>query len=402
MLLLLSVAAAATPVVFDGSPDDAVWAVSTAAGQPVWQLEPVAVADLFSVSGTVLVAAGQPAACTGAGATNGGLREQVGRAEKLLLRQEWSEMRKILGEATAVLGCLAEPAEASLLSRLFFLDGFAAAEVGEGRGATVAFRRALASQPTLAWDARLDGAAKPLFSEVTAASSPALTWFAVGPGLETVTSLWIDGRPQDLVGGRVGIPVGDHVVQRLSGTVETFAVTAQAGGAMALVDGTAARTGALATAGTDSGSVVLEAAIEARYGRDSAAWVDTGTALYRLAPEWGVVKRPVRPAANQPRSTLPPVLIGAGGALTLVGGVGAALGWAAVAEVSAPVQDESDEAYDTRQAWLQDVGGWAYGSTAALGLGVATLGTGIVLELLQPGAVAVVPTPTGVAVAGRW
>ena len=79
------------------------------------------------------------------------------------------------------------------------------------------------------------------------------------------------------------------------------------------------------------------------------------------------------------------------------------IGFQSADTVSQPVTGESDEAYETRQLWLQDVGGWAYASAAVAGVGVVALGTGIVLEMLQPKqTVALVPTGNGLALAGRW
>ncbi len=401
--LLLNAALAVTPVLHQGDAAEAIEVVAASTGVPPWELRPVEVGQLFPGGGVLVVGHAQPAPCAAAPSTNAAVRELVSAAEKRLVRQEWAEMRERLAAAAAALPCLGEPAEASLAARLFFLDGFAAAELADVPAAESAFRRARASQPELAWDERLAGAGRAAFD--TTATRTSEGRLALGPGLGDVGTLWVDGRLATLEQGVLVLAEGEHLVQVLQPSVSTYAVRVRPNNPVALVRAPQARDEALGAVSDPRGRLVVEAAAEGLLGPDVELWVAGNGSLWHVRPAWEVAQVRPRPAAPIPaRYGTSRVLVGLGAGLTLVGGAGAVYGWTEAARLFEDPGD-SDDAYAYRSAWHDTSQAVGAVSTVVAGAGLATLVTGLVLGVEpRTASMAVVPTPDGgaVMVAGRF
>lgn len=291
-------------------------------------------------------------------------------------------MRANLARADQTLPCLTEPAEASLMARLYSLDGYAAAELGDATAATAAFRRARSSQPDLAWTGPSDSPAATIFAAV-AGSAPGTGKLALGPGFQDQTTLWVDGRLMNVDHGVLTLPEGVHLVQVLQPKPSTWVVSIRAGHAVALVSRPEARDHALEGAVTEAGRLVIEAA--AGHGPGGAElWVWTGGALWRVAQAWEATQVRPRPTPPPPaRYGLSRALVGLGAGLTLTGGAGAVYGWTETARLKVDPGD-SDDAYAYRSAWYDTSQSVAVVSSVVAGLGVASLVTGIVLSAPAP------------------
>lgn len=396
ILALAGVAAAATPVLHAGDPAAAVEAVSASVGVPPWELRPVSTAELFPGLGAAVVGAGQPAGCTSGATVNGAVRELVESAAKWEFKQEWGTMRSNLAKADQTLPCLGEPAEASLMARLYSLDGYAAAEIGDTAAATAAFRRARSSQPDLAWTGPSDSPAAAVFASVVA-TAPATGKLALGPGFKDQSTLWVDGRLMNVDHGVLTLPEGVHLVQVLQPKPSTWVVAIRPGQPVALVSRPDARDHALDGAMDEAGRLVIEAAVGHGPGAE-AVWVWTGGALWRVTQSWEATQ--VRPrAAPKPPAQYGTsrLLTGLGLGLTVAGGAGAVYGWTETARLKDDPGD-SDDAYAYRSAWYDTSQNVAVVSSIVGGVGVASLVAGIVMGLPERSAgaqIAAVPTEGG-------
>lgn len=139
-MLLLIGSAAAISVLHAGAADTAAHHGAADAGIPVWDTRPVDVRELLPGDGVTLVGAGRGAACDGEALTNASLRDSVARAEKLVSVPGIGRARAELTNAAARLACLSEPAEASLLARMFVLQAHVLVLHGDQAGAAAAFR----------------------------------------------------------------------------------------------------------------------------------------------------------------------------------------------------------------------------------------------------------------------
>lgn len=220
-------------------------------------------------------------------------------AEKLLLRQSWSEVRARAAEANALVGCLAEGAEPSQLARLAFLEGYAAAEMGDSSATRAAFARALAWDPGMRRDDKFAGAGRAAFDAVSADPGPRGT-LHFGPAWQTLGTVWaIDGRVISPTGS-VQLVEGAHLVQTLQPTVNTWAVQIRARNPVALVSAPAARDQALTLASDEAQRGVLEAAIERSLGADARVVLLAGEIAWRGGETWEPLRVPVAPAAPKP------------------------------------------------------------------------------------------------------
>jgi hypothetical protein len=392
-LILATLAFAASPVLSGGEPAAAIAAVSRSTGVPQWELRPLGVADLFPGEGALLLGAEQPAQCAAGESNPTEVRELVARGEKLLLRQEWTELRARLREAAALLPCLSAPAEASSLSRLFFLDGFAAGELLDATSASASFRRARAAQPDLPWDDRYPGRARTAFDAVSSAPAANGT-LVLGPGYEAVDQLWIDGGLTPVSKGTVSLSEGLHIVQVLQPRVETWIVSVRASRTTALVQAAAARERVLASAGDELGKSVIRAAVDRTLGADAELWVVTGSQLWRVGSTWESRALVPDAAATKPKPA-GPLLVGLGAGLALGGAVVAIEAASEAAAHFSAIEDESDQTYTLRNEWYQSASGRTIAGGIAGGVGIATLVAGVLVNAPHAAGVAAVPVEGG-------
>jgi hypothetical protein len=379
-------------LLYAGDPDVAVHTTAAAAHVHVWELDPVRVADLVTGDRPVVVGKDQPAACSGPGVTNAQLRDVVAKAIPRVAYQQVAQGRQELDAAAASLGCLSEPAEASLGAQLFYVRGVFAAADGAPDAAAASFARALAFDPQLAWDDDYPPDWRPTFDQAKAAATTASTTIAIGPGLDRQASLWIDGRMVPMADGRLVIGVGRHLVQVLEPSVTTLELDARVADRVAVVVPSVLGDAFVANAADPAGRPLLDALIAGKLAGDGYVW--TGDRV--LHPADDAVFEPMT-TASPGRAHAASLLVGGGEALAGLGIVGLGAGYAIWAG------GHPDDAVTTGQfdsATNRQAGGSAlFGAgLTALGGGVALLAVGVPLGH----GVAVVPGPRGVAALGRF
>lgn len=395
-LAIAAAAIAATPVIHAGDPTEAVTLASRASGIALWELRPVGLSELFPGEGALRVGAAQPTACEGSASSNAELRELVALAEKLYLRQSWDGVRAKAAEAGARLACLGEGAEPSQLARLAFLDGFAAAELGDVGAARLAFTRARAWDPALRWDERVSGAGRAPFEAAATPSGPDGV-LLVGVGGASLGTVWaVDGRVVALLAEQPLRP-GRHLVQTLQPVVRTWEVDLEPGQVVALVDAATARSTVLGESGQPAARAILTAAIHQRLGPGAPALVVDGRQVWEVGREWIALSVPAdAEAAAVPvaRSRLSAGLLGAGIAATALGGAAAAAAAITRGEADAAEAGETDQTYLWRNRLYKDAGTLAGVGAAVAGAGVVCAAVGAIMGL-PPGAPGVSVAPQG-------
>jgi hypothetical protein len=352
-----------------------------------------------------------------------------GLADELYRRSlALEETAPVEAEIQAALACLSEPLPPSVLARPVFLE--AMIRYGEGRleEADAAFRELFTMHGSYPWDDDYPPEAQVRFAgamtEVAGGPTASLAFVAVD-----AASLWVDGVPHDPAGDAVELPAGRHVVQ----------LTSRGGqGARAVV--------VEITAG-ERGLIVDPAALDAaddaylaRLDRVVGALHDDEARGAGQAPDYLVdltgapallawdgarlaaVKLPQRAAAvlsttgvaddtaTARRPVAGPVLIGAGLAAVVAGGVltGVSNGRmngidAAVAAGEMPYAhpddpDPTDQMVSNRQSFLRARGGAGIGTGLMVAGGVAAaIGIPLTIRGRRTATVAAAPlwTPSG-------
>ncbi len=182
--------------------------------------------------------------------------------------------RGALDQAVAAMGCLRDPLDARVASRVYFLRGVDAVRAQNKAEALTSFRQALLFDVGLRWDAAFSPDVKVVFDEAvdTMVGEPqtARLVFAPHPG---DGSLWVDGREIALNRDEVVLAAGDHVVQVKRPLEET-------------VD-----TGRLVVGSSDVAVLVVPAAVT----DEVLAWVDMPAQATRL----GAVLSTALPAGSR-------------------------------------------------------------------------------------------------------
>ncbi|MFZ5477604.1 MAG: hypothetical protein ACOZNI_12580 [Myxococcota bacterium] len=363
MFLSLALAHAATTVLFTGDPREALRA--SAAVAKTWDLRLVTAGEL--VDEPIVSGAAPPCATP---ATNAEVRTAVQRAESRIAYQELPQALADLRDAGARLPCLAEPVEASLAARLYFLFGVADPSMD-----AYWWTRALAFSPDLAWDERFPPERRAGFDRAREARAKAV---AV-PVIAGESKLWIDGRPA----GDTLAP-GFHVVQVLEPKVRTFVVDVDDAPLHVLTAPAVAA--ALASPEDARSRALLDAALA---GRDALVYTDG--AVWRPG-EWTRT-----PAPRTPPAWVRPTLGGAGAAALAVGGTGFALGQRyLLASRDAPAGETGSE-FHAREASREEAAVWTRAAAVTAGAGAAL----VVAGLVTPAPVRLWVGP-GIGVAGSW
>jgi hypothetical protein len=378
MILLAAAAFADEPVVYADDPAIAVHKVSLDAGVPVWELQPVRPSELVSGDVPQAIGVDQPPSCASIATTTAALRETLTRVEDLVAYQRFPQSRALLGTALASLACLADPAEASVTARVLFLDGIAAEDAGDLAAAAESFRGALAFQPALAWDEAMAPELRVGFDQaVAAAASAPVGTLVVGPGVEGVASLWIDGRLVAPVGNTVPLSVGPHLVQLLApGTVQTLSVVIRGDSPVALLV-PSSLSDRVVTQGSPDRRALVTAIVDARFAKPASFYVWTGARTVRYDGA-GWVELPMSEAEGLAARRR------AGHDLVLGGGVTAGVGLAATAAgLGLWLSSDPHGAPDNTREYLQRLKRSVAGATlfdgglVAVGLGTVTLGVGV-------------------------
>ena len=385
MLAVLSLAFAGAPVIHSGDPETAVQRVAADSHTAVWELHPVAAKELWAGDQPRVIGAAQPGGCTGTHAANAAVRDIVTKAEKRLLQQEYGEMRTLLAAAAVQLTCLDEPAEASLATRLFFLDGYAAAQMDDKPAALAGFERAQSFQPGMPWDQKLPPDGKSLFDAAAAEAGAAekLPMY-IGPGV-TAATLWVDGRLANVVGGRVELGAGQHLVQVLQPTIQTFTVQLTANHPVVIAAPGWLADKMVAMATDPAQRPMLQAAFEQALGSEPKVYLFTGTRTIRYSGKWEELAAD-NSAARAKAKQLGNMLLASGLTATVVGGAAAGVGWVQVlSRVNASDEENRAEGTDQlslteqRTGALEALQPWAWAGTGVAIAGLAATGVGAVL-----------------------
>lgn len=151
--------------------------------------------------------------CTSAAARTSDVEQHLKLAEGAYLYMEAERAKTEASLAAAALGCLSEPLEPALASRVWYLRGLVSFAAGEDTAAEEAFYRARAFDPNLVWDENFAPDARPLFDRTAVRAKVAEpTWVEIVP-LPAPGELRVDGHPVDAPEGRIALPPGPHLVQ---------------------------------------------------------------------------------------------------------------------------------------------------------------------------------------------
>lgn len=381
-------------VLYVGEAAPAALATIAATGRPGWEVSPRTL-DAGSGGHRATVEGAAPSTC--AAPTNAAaVRDALTKAESEVAYENWDGARLRIGEAVAAMGCLAEPAEASVGARVQFLSGIVRVSGGDAVGAETAFREAIAFQPGLAWDEAFTPDWRPPFDAASRAANPPAR-VMLGPGLAATSSVWLDGRPMPVTAATFTVPEGPHLLQLIGQTIETLRIVARADAPVlvSIPD----------QVGPDLITHADEPAVQAWLGLHLAStwpgravYVWTGDTLLDATRDFAVVPVPVVDAPKQDRGR--GLFIG-GIATGAVGVLGTGLGVAGYLTNAHAVPGESHDDYVGRV------------TAAGRGAGMATLGLafvgagGVALALGLPRGgdaadIELVVGPSAVALNGRW
>lgn len=372
-------------VLYDGDPRVAIEAVSTDADQPSWLLEPVRIATATTGPQVELVG-GPPIAPCAAPTHAAAVFASVARAEPLVASASWDVARTELAAATAAVGCLADPVEASITARLFLLNGVVQAATGDAVAAGRSYAQALALQPGLPWDDTLPATAREAFDSASAPRTPV----HVAVGVADPTSVFVDGRPAGATSAGFDLPAGPHVLQVIGPVITTLAVDLAPGDAPTLKVVTPLDDAAVTR--TDD-PAVREAilALAARSHPGQAVYVWTGQGVVDATNGWTTF-----PRSRPPLRLGEPLLLGG----AFVTGVGAIATTYAFTRFSSKIEQPPGET-PTELAERFIAGGRAGGATsigvAVVVQGIVMMGVGVPLAL-HDGRVRIAVSPTGAMV----
>ncbi len=401
MFALLSVVYADDLVLYRGAPAQAAAILSPLV--PAWELDLQEIDALYPREG-VRVLGAEAQGCSGPASTSAGVRDAVTMAEGRLNYAEYGKALETLRPGIAALGCLGEPAEASVAGRMFLLAGIAAYGAGEEAEAAAAFRRAQHFQPGLPYDERLPPVAQDLYREVAGEGLRTRLWVS-----GVTAPIWLDGRVMQPGAEGTELAAGTHLIQILGDPIQTMQVDligeAALLGALSgdlrgaawstparLWDGIAA---ALRGAGADTGT-----------GGERVFVVNEGH-VWQGPGDWVAVKGGAEAQAPRRAGGLPTGLIASGLTATAVGGGTFLAGrlWGAAHREDATAGGSEDYwqlqgAYGMSRVWS---GGG--GVVGLIGLGLTGAGVALQIHAAQVQVQVTPLSPAGgaaLAITGRY
>ena len=377
LLLALSLATAAEPLVHTGPASDAIDRVSADGELETWELKPVLLPSLLPRSGAMALGANQPTPCPNPSLTNSELRNTVGLAEKqVLYHQEWEAARLGLELAAQALSCLTEPIEASLASRIFFLRAFVEVKTEHPEAAAEAYGRAVQFVPKLEWDERFPPKGVELLAQAIEANESASTVpLTLGPGLQRAENFWVDGQPATPQNGALQLKPGLHLVQILQPQLVTLPILIDPESPTAL---TLAEDMARAPLDTLLGTPELQALLQQEFGTSSRTWVYAGHNTWKLQGEWSELPKSAAVLRNE-RAALGRKVGRAGVGILGVGLLGSAIGWTVVGTNFSADPTETRASYEARQARVDATAPWAYTASGIAVGGLAVTATGWIM-----------------------
>jgi hypothetical protein len=372
---------AEVPLLYAGDVEVAVHRAAADSGVAVWELDPVRISDMLPEGVPVIVGAGARPGCDGKPATNLELRESVARIEGRVSYQQFPEAARELKAAKAAFTCLAEPAEASLGARLFFLDGLHAQLTDDVALARAAFERALLFSPALRWDESYPPEQRALFDAAVAAHGrfPRANLLVVGGAGESTLS--VDGRVTR-VDTAVSLPVGIHLIQVLEPDVSTFEEQIHPSVATALVLPGHIADATVEQAGDPAGQRLLTAFVEHADVDAPEAYVWSGTETWRVTDAWEPLS-PQRTSWKTRADMRSDRLLWGGGAAAVTGaatmGVGAALYFSNQRPPVDGVESQTD--FENRTVAGGAGLGLLYSGLAAVAVGAGSMGVAIIWRI---------------------
>lgn len=208
--LLLSMAQAATPVLYTGDATAAEARVRKEA-RLKGDLTLQHLVDLAPGASPYII--GEPPSLRCVPGKLDNVRKGVENAQADLGRDR--DAVNALELARLDLECLGEPVDPGLAAQLFYLRGFLAWRQGNNTTAESAFYRAFLFSPMTAWDASLGGPhpAAPFAAAERRARSYDRSVLRVVPDPSPGFSLRIDGQPVEAEAGRITLLPGVHLIQ---------------------------------------------------------------------------------------------------------------------------------------------------------------------------------------------
>lgn len=386
-MLALIAAAWADPVVHDSDADTARARAAAVAHVDPATLEPVALATLVARSPVGLGGA-RVVPCTDAPTRPADVESHLKEAAGAYLYMESEKAALQVGLANAAMGCLAEPLDPVLGSRIFYLRGLIAFAANDMPAAEAAFYRARVFVPDLSWDDDFAPDARPLFERTGVQLKVAEpVWLTMVPP-NPPGGIRVDGKAVDVVEGRVALAPGPHVVQLGQQPVITLNVDLKSEGT--LVVPSLLPADSLAWAGDPGRREALSATFAATLQRDTQVYVTHADGVWKVhagrddwaelaAPKNAPVTRP-RPAPGRAKKTAGTALAIAGGAVLAGGG---ALAGISMAQALGAYDDGTNAAtwddYLAAEAVYTPARQRMYLGDAIAGGGAILLATGVVL-----------------------
>jgi hypothetical protein len=374
LILAVSAALAADPVVHDGDPGVAVARAAAASGRPAEALTAMAW-DTLRQGPPALVGGGMVSGCAAAPtATNEQLQWLIQRADGAVAYGEADRAAPELVEARKTLGCLASPVDPDRLVRFWMLTGVVAAAQGDEKAAVGAFRAAIGSGKP-GWDDAWPASARALFDraagEAAQAGKTKLT--VVAPG----ATVHVDGKP---VEGPLDVLPGSHVVLVGAATPVPLVIEVPEGAVQLVIP--AAFPADLALADEASNRGPASALLAAALGEGSPAFVVTESKVWAASAgrtDWIALSSHEAPPAFRAGK----LLAGAGLVVAVGGGVPAILGYTRASGGAADMEAAASEAeflaarddYEAGAAMLKPTRWVAAGggALAVVGIGLAAL-----------------------------
>ncbi len=389
-----SAARAGTPVIFaQGEAAEVVARLEDERGMPDdIALEPMPLEQLRALAPRI--EGGTVRTCGGAPVDLAVVLSLVRQAEGDLLYLDYQRALDALDRASAGLVCLSGAADRNVLTRIFFLTGYARFALGDVEGAKESFRRLFETEPGYAWDRALP----PDGTDVFEATRHELQ--AILPVLYTVIPmpprglLLADGAPPPPSGT---LPPGIHLLQMVdAGRTSTLEVTFSGEGSATVVWPRLLPPDPLAWMNDVRGQDAFGAAIDATIQATDVI-VTSPTATWRRAAPG----QRFETIAFEERERRTRWLV-LGGSVLATGGATLMLVSTNQANAAAALAGRTHEleTYDDAQATFESAERQRVAAVALTVGGIAIAGVGIAVPI--GAGISVRPSPAALSFGGAW
>ncbi len=201
------------PVLHNGKEESLVFLRAKAATKKEADaLRPVTMSDIASGRLPVVLRGGEAKHCSGAPISMARIKMMVQQAENELAYFELEKAKARLNKAAQGLGCLREPVDAAIASRLYLLRGITAESLEDVPLATTSFEGAVVFNPAMEWDNYFAPHFKPRFDAAKKqyAMSKEVP-LRIIPNASS-SMIWLNGIPV-AAGEEIGVIPGQHLIQ---------------------------------------------------------------------------------------------------------------------------------------------------------------------------------------------